>query len=69
MAWAQGEYILPFSQKKIGDIGRMANLRLVDKQGKELVELKLQVLVEVRTSSGWWSKKEIMSLGFYSKVI
>ena len=34
------------------DLGRMANLRLVDKQGKELVELKLQVLVEVRTSSG-----------------
>ena len=34
------------------DLGRMANLRLVDKRGKELVELKLQVLVEVRTSSG-----------------
>ena len=47
------------------DLGRMANLKLVDKRGKELVELKLQVLVEVRTSSGWWSKKEIMSLGFY----
>ncbi len=47
------------------DLGRMANLKLVDKQFKELVELKLQVLVEVRTSSGWWSKKEIMSLGFY----
>jgi hypothetical protein len=27
-----------------GDLGRMANLRLVDKRGKELVELKLQVL-------------------------
>jgi hypothetical protein len=26
------------------DLGRMANLKLVDKQGKELVELKLQVL-------------------------
>ncbi len=26
------------------DLGRMANLRLIDKQGKELVELKLQVL-------------------------
>jgi hypothetical protein len=26
------------------DLGRMANLRLVDKQGKELVKLKLQVL-------------------------
>ncbi len=26
------------------DLGRMANLRLVDKRGKELVELKLQVL-------------------------
>jgi hypothetical protein len=26
------------------DLGRMANLRLVDKQGKGLVELKLQVL-------------------------
>ncbi len=25
-------------------LGRMANLRLVDKRGKELVELKLQVL-------------------------
>jgi hypothetical protein len=34
------------------DLGRMANLKLVDKQAKELVELKLQVLVEVRTSSG-----------------
>ncbi len=43
----------------------MANLKLVDKQAKELVKLKLQVLVEARTSSGWWSKKEIMSLGFY----
>jgi hypothetical protein len=30
----------------------MANLKLVDKRVKELVELKLQVLVEVRTSSG-----------------
>ncbi len=47
------------------DLGRMANLKLVDKRVKELVELKLQVLVEVRTSSGWWSKKEIMSFGFY----
>jgi hypothetical protein len=27
------------------DLGRMANLKLVDKPGKELVELKLQVLV------------------------
>jgi hypothetical protein len=35
-----------------GDLGRMANLKLVDKQVKELVKLKLQVLVEVRTSSG-----------------
>jgi hypothetical protein len=26
------------------DLGQMANLRLVDKQSKELVELKLQVL-------------------------
>ncbi len=26
------------------DLGRMANLKLIDKQGKELVELKLQVL-------------------------
>ncbi len=26
------------------DLGRMANLKLVDKQGEELVELKLQVL-------------------------
>ncbi len=26
------------------DLGRMANLKLVDKQGKELVELTLQVL-------------------------
>jgi hypothetical protein len=26
------------------DLGQMANLKLVDKQGKELVELKLQVL-------------------------
>jgi hypothetical protein len=26
------------------DLGRMANLRLVDKRGEELVELKLQVL-------------------------
>jgi hypothetical protein len=26
------------------DLGRMANLKLVDKRGKELVELKLQVL-------------------------
>ncbi len=34
------------------DLGRMANLKLVDKQVKELVELKLQVLAEVRTSSG-----------------
>jgi hypothetical protein len=30
----------------------MANLKLVDKQVKELVKLKLQVVVEVRTSSG-----------------
>ncbi len=29
---------------EVGDLGRMANLKLVDKQGKELVELKLQVL-------------------------
>ncbi len=35
------------------DPGRMANLKLVDKRVKELVKLKLQVLVEVRTSSGW----------------
>ncbi len=34
------------------DLGRMANLKLVDKRVKELVELKLQVLVEVRTRSG-----------------
>jgi hypothetical protein len=27
-----------------GDLGWMANLKLVDKRGKELVELKLQVL-------------------------
>jgi hypothetical protein len=26
------------------DLGQMANLKLVDKRGKELVELKLQVL-------------------------
>ncbi len=26
------------------DLGRMANLKLIDKQGKEFVELKLQVL-------------------------
>ncbi len=26
------------------DLGRMANLKLVDKRGKKLVELKLQVL-------------------------
>jgi hypothetical protein len=26
------------------DLGWMANLKLIDKQGKELVELKLQVL-------------------------
>ena len=26
------------------DLGRMANLRLVDERSKELVELKLQVL-------------------------
>jgi hypothetical protein len=26
----------------------MANLKLVDKQGKELVELKLQVLAELK---------------------
>ena len=26
------------------DLGRMANLKLVDKRGKEIVELKLQVL-------------------------
>jgi hypothetical protein len=26
------------------DLGRMANLRLIDKQGKELVKLKQQVL-------------------------
>jgi hypothetical protein len=29
---------------KLDDLGLMANLKLVDKQGKELVELKLQVL-------------------------
>jgi hypothetical protein len=34
------------------DLGCMANLKLVDKRVKELVELNLQVLVEVRTSSG-----------------
>ncbi len=27
------------------DLGRMANLKLIDKQGKELVKLKPQVLV------------------------
>ncbi len=32
-------------QQGVTDLGRMANLRLVDKQGKELVELKLQVCV------------------------
>jgi hypothetical protein len=31
-------------QGKRSDLGQMANLRLVDKRGKELVELKLQVL-------------------------
>ncbi len=46
------------------DLGRMANLKLVDKRVKEFVKLKLQVLVEVRMSSGWWSKKEIMSFRF-----
>ncbi len=32
-------FLLPTS-----DLGRMADLKLVDKWGKELVELKLQVL-------------------------
>jgi hypothetical protein len=27
--------------------------------------LRLQALVVVTTSNGWWSKKEIMSLRFY----
>ncbi len=31
-------------QRQRRDLGRMANLKLIDKQGKELVELKLQVL-------------------------
>jgi hypothetical protein len=38
----------PLSKKSekiyLRDLGRMANLKLVDKRGKELVELKLQVL-------------------------
>ncbi len=34
------------------DLGQMANLKLVDKRVKELVELKLQLFVEVRMSSG-----------------
>ena len=33
------------SQEQGHDLGQMANLKLVDKRGKELVELKLQVLV------------------------
>ncbi len=33
-----------FSDALDGDLGRMANLRLVDKRSKELVKLKLQVL-------------------------
>ena len=32
------------NKKDGSDLGRMANLKLVDKRGKELVELKLQVL-------------------------
>ena len=36
--------VMDFSLKSNTDLGRMANLRLVDKQSKELVELKLQVL-------------------------
>jgi hypothetical protein len=35
---------VPKQQVLVSDLGRMANLRLVDKQGKELVKLKLQVL-------------------------
>ena len=35
---------LPQHEMHAIDLGRMANLKLVDKQGKELVELKLQVL-------------------------
>jgi hypothetical protein len=30
--------------KQDADLGRMANLKLVDKRGKELVKLKLKVL-------------------------
>ncbi len=41
-----------FSKFPVRDLGRMAKLKLTDKRVKELVELKLQVLVEVRTSSG-----------------
>jgi hypothetical protein len=33
-----------YPQRSGTDLGRMANLKLVDKQGKELVELNLQVL-------------------------
>ncbi len=68
--WSNGLVTLQYRNQTsqailLVDLGRMANLKLVDKQVKELVKLKLQVLVEVRMSSGWWSKKEIMSLGFY----
>ncbi len=39
------ESMKPFAHlTNIMDLGWMANLKLVDKQGKELVKLKLQVL-------------------------
>ncbi len=44
--WCQFQVKQPLLQGRIGvpDLGQLANLKLVDKQGKELVELKLQVL-------------------------
>jgi hypothetical protein len=43
--YAKNQPIIPVSRESNEpDLGRMVNLKLVDKQGKELVKLKLQVL-------------------------
>ena len=50
------------------DLGRQASLKESSKS-KELAELRLHVLVVVKANDACESKKDIISLRFYLKVI
>ncbi len=58
--WLREGGVLPCKKEEIV-LGRQANLKETS-EGKELAELRLQVLEVVKTSDACESKKEIMRL-------